>query len=117
VPARVIVQAPSTWAWAPPGPRPCPRPYSRPGSPSGSAPDPAPGWPPAFDPSIDPATGQAASMELALVTGRGPELVTDLEAAARCCVTSTWWWSGSAPGRGPHPMSLWCHRGTVGGAG
>ena len=31
-----------------------------------------------YQPQADP-TGEAASMELALVTGRGPDLVTDLE--------------------------------------
>ena len=34
-----------------------------------------------YQPQADP-TGEAASMELALVTGRGPDLVTDLEAPA-----------------------------------
>jgi arginase len=55
-----------------------------------------------YQPEAEP-TGEAASMELALVTGRGPDLSPTSRADAPSSGTRTWWCSGSATPTVPPP--------------
>ena len=50
-------------------------------------------------------SGEAASMDLALVTGHGPTAVSDVEGRSRSCAPSTRWLSGSATRRGSRPAT------------
>jgi len=57
-----------------------------------------------YQPEAEP-NGEAASMELALATGRGPLIVTDLEGGVRWFGTRTLWHSGAATPRLPRHMA------------
>ncbi len=57
-----------------------------------------------YQPAAEPK-GEAASMDLALITGRGPALITNLEGAGRYCVIRTSSPSAGATGRRPTSMA------------
>jgi hypothetical protein len=56
-----------------------------------------------YQPEVNPLSGAASASDLAFATGRGPDVVADIEADGRWCATTTWWCSPAvtlAPGNG-----------------